>query len=194
MTAKTIISILLLPIFLAGTSFAEGLETRSPREYFFTQTFGDLPEEMQLARDAGKQGMLLFFESEGCPYCLHMLNNVFNQRVVQDWYQERFVSIAVDIHGDVELKDFDGITLPSKIFSDHRQIFVTPIMSFINLEGVEIYRHVGMIRTPDEFLLLGQYIEDGHYFDTEYKIFRESQGLQDDSEKLITPAGSGDGK
>ena len=194
MTVKKIFTILLLPLVVAQLAVASESDSRNPREYFFTHSFGDLPEEMQLAGDEGKQGMLLFFESEGCPYCLHMLNNVFNQRAVQDWYQDRFVSIAVDIHGDVELKDFDGITLPSKIFSEQRRIFVTPIMSFINLEGIEIYQHVGMIRTPAEFLLLGQYIEDEHYFDTEYAVFRESQGLQNDREKLMTPAGSGDGK
>ena len=131
-------------------------DTRNPREYFFTQTFGDLPEEMQLASDEGKQGMLLFFEADACPYCQYMLKNVFNQQPVQNWYAERFVSIAVDIHGDVELKDFDGIILPSKIFADQRRIFMTPVMSFINFNGVEIYRHLGMIKTPQGIPAPGQ--------------------------------------
>lgn len=162
-----------------------------PREYFFTHSFGDLPDEMRTARDDGKIGMLLFFEAEACPYCLHMLKKIFNQKSVQDWYQPRFVSIAVDIHGDVELKDFDGITLPSKIFSDQRRVFLTPVLSFIGLDGVEVYRHLGMIKTPQEFLLLGKYIEDERYFDTEYKVFLESQGMNDSEERLTTPTGSG---
>ena len=185
----------IVAILLAGVTLAaqpDAGETRNPGEYFFTQTFGDLPEEMQLARDAGKRGMLLFFEADECPYCQHMLKKVFNQQPVQDWYAERFVSIAVDIHGDVELKDFDGITLPSKIFADQRRIFMTPVMSFIDLTGVEIYRHLGMIKTPQEFLLLGKYIEDEHYFDTEYDVFLNSQGLEASSDILITPATAGD--
>jgi len=192
MTAKTFFAKLLLPIFAAGIAFASGPEPRVSRDYFFTQTFGDLPEEMQVARDEGKLGMLLFFESDACPYCKHMHKKVFNQQQVQDWYRERFVSIAVDIHGDVELKDFDGITLPSKIFADHRRVFLTPVVTFVDLDGVEIYRHLGMINTPQEFLILGKYIEDEHYFDTEYEVFLESQGLQNSSEILITPAASGD--
>ncbi len=155
---------------------AENSEPRDPREYFFTPTFGDLPEEMAEAVEGGKQGMLLFFEAEGCPYCLYMLRNVFNQQTVQDWYRKRFVSIAVDIHGDVELKDFDGITLPSKVFSDQRRVFLTPAVSFINPRGEEIYRHTGTIRTPEEFLLLGEYIEEGHYDDIEFRTFAEQRG------------------
>ena len=192
MTVKKIFAKLLLPILATGIAFASDPEPRDSRDYFFTQSFGDLPEEMQDARDEGKLGMLLFFESDACPYCQHMHKKVFNQQPVQYWYRERFVSIAVDIHGDVELKDFDGITLPSKIFSDQRRIFLTPVMSFINLDGIEIYRHLGMIKTPQEFLLLGKYIEDEHYFDTEYEVFLESQGLPNSNEILITPAASGD--
>ena len=192
MTVKNIFAKLLLPILATGIAFASEPESRDSRDYFFTQSFGDLPEEMQDARDEGKLGMLLFFESDACPYCQHMHKKVFNQQQVQDWYQERFVSIAVDIHGDVELKDFDGITLPSKIFADHRRVFLTPVMSFVDLNGVEIYRHLGMIKTPQEFLILGKYIEDEHYFDTEYEVFLESQGLPNSNEILITPAASGD--
>ena len=181
-----------LAFLVAGAAFAAEPDTRDPREYFFTQTFGDLPEEMQVARDEDKLGMLLFFEADYCPYCQLMLKKVFSQRSVQEWYGERFVSIAVDIHGDVELKDFDGITLPSKIFSEHRRIFLTPVVSFIDLDGIEIYRHLGMIKTPEEFLLLGEYIEGKHYFDTEYEVFSKAQGMLDSGDILVTPHKSGE--
>jgi len=161
-------------------------ESRDPREFFFTQSFGDLPEELQTAEEEGKQGMLLFFEAEACPYCSAMLKQVFAQKNVQDWYRERFLSIAVDIHGDVEIKDFDGITLPSKVFSKHRKVFMTPVMSFIDLKGIEIYRHSGMVKTPEEFLLIGEYIAGNHYFDTEYKVFAKERGLVKAGDTLVT--------
>ena len=163
--------------------------TRDAREYFFTQTFGDLPEEMQVARDDDKLGMLLFFEAESCPYCQHMVHKVFSQKKVQDWFGERFVSIAVDIHGDVELTDFDGITLPSKVFSDHRRIFLTPVIAFVDLEGNEVYRHLGMIKTAEEFLMLGEYIEGKHHYRMEFKTYARERGLQDEDGVIMTPAG-----
>ena len=180
--------LLALSVLVTGVVLAGEADTRDAREYFFEQTFGDLPEEMQAAREQGKIGMLMFFEAESCPYCQYMLRKIFNQKHVQDWYRERFVNIAVDIHGDVELKDFDGITLPSKVFSDHRRIFLTPVLSFLDLNGVEIYRHLGMIKTPEEFLMLGEYIEGRHYFDLEFKVFAERQGMQEE-EIYATPAG-----
>ena len=174
-------------LLLAGAVSAGEPETRDAREFFFTQTFGDLPEEMQIAREQGKLGMLLFFEADACPYCQYMLRKVFSQPRVQEWYRERFVSIAVDIHGDVELTDFDGITLPSKVFSDHRQVFLTPVISFLDLDGNEIYRHLGMLKTADEFLLLGEYIEGKNYYRIEFKTFAKARGLQNEDEVLITP-------
>jgi thioredoxin-related protein len=153
---------------------------------FFTPTFGDLREEAATAREAGKLGVLLFFEADACPYCQRMRRNVLSDPGVQDWFASRFLSIAVDIHGDVELTDFDGITLPSKVFSDHRKVFLTPVVSFIDLDGNEIYRRVGMIKTPQEMLLLGKYIEGKHYYDTEYRVFAQQQGWQDEG-VLATP-------
>ena len=179
--------IILMLLLLTGLSaFATEQDVRDPREFFFTQSFGDLPEELQSAREKGKQGMLLFFEAEGCPYCLGMLKRVFSRKEVQDWYQERFLSIAIDIHGDVEIKDFDGITLPSKVFSEQRKVYMTPVISFIDLNGIEIYRHLGMVKTPEEFLVMGEYIADGHYFDTEYKVFAKERGLLDAGDTLVT--------
>jgi thioredoxin-related protein len=194
MNVRTIFTCLplALVIFAVSTTVAAAPDSRNPREYFFTQTFGDLPEEMQIAVDDGKLGMLLFFEAEECGYCRRMLKQVFNQRSVQDWYTERFVNIAVDVFGDVEIKDFDGITLPSKVFADQRRIFATPVVSFIDPNGIEIYRHFGMIQTPEEFLLLGEYIEDKHYFDTEFEVFLRSKGAQIRTEVLTTPASLGD--
>lgn len=183
---------LALVIFAVSTAFAAAPDTRNPREFFFTQSFGDLPEEMQIAVDDGKLGMLLFFEAEDCSFCRRMLKQVLNQPSVQDWYTERYVNIAVDVFGDVEIQDFDGITLPAKIFADQRRIFATPVVSFIDPNGIEIYRHFGMIQTPEEFLLLGEYIEDKHYYDTEFEVFLRSKGAQIRTEVLSTPASLGD--
>ena len=134
-------------------------ELRDPDEFFFTQTFGDLREEAESARSEGKLGMMLFFEADACPYCQLMRRNVLSDREVQDWYAPRFTSIAVDIHGDVELTDFDGITLPSKVFTEHRQVFWTPVIAFLDFDGNEIYRHSGMVHAPAEMLLIGEYID-----------------------------------
>jgi thioredoxin-related protein len=190
LTVRAALAVLLLALpGLRATAGADDAEFRDPRAYFFTPTFGDLIEEMQLARDEGKLGMLLFFEADACQYCQAMLKNVLADKQVQDWYTERFVNIAIDIHGDVELTDFDGITLPSKVFSDQRQVFLTPVVSFIDLDGNEVYRHLGMIRTPAEFLLLGEYVAGNHQYLMEFATYEKRHGLQPDGDVIVTPAG-----
>ena len=174
----------LAALLFAHLALADAPEARDPDAHFFTLTFGDLREEAEHARAQGKLGMLLFFKADACPYCQHMLQKVLNRPAVQDWYNERFVSIAVDIHGDVELTDFDGITLPSKVFSDHRRVFLTPLIAFVDLDGNEIYRHLGMIRTPEEMLLLGEYIEGKHYFNMEYRTFAERRGIEEEAIRM----------
>ena len=59
--------LLALSVLATGVVLAGEADTRDAREYFFEQTFGDLPEEMQAAREQGKIGMLLFFEAEVFP-------------------------------------------------------------------------------------------------------------------------------
>jgi thioredoxin-related protein len=166
---RIVLSLSLLSLLVLQADASEG--PRDPREFFFSQTFGDLPEELEEARQAGKWGLLLFFEQEGCPYCEHMMKTILNQASVQDWYRERFVSLSVDINGDIELTDVDGIALPSKVFARHRRVKTTPTISFIDLSGAEVYRRVTMVSGPREFMLMGQYIVDGRYTDTAWRQY-----------------------
>ena len=169
-----------------GATAAEN-DFRDPRQYFFQQSFGDWPEELKTARESRKQGILLFFEADGCRYCAAMMKQVLSHKNVQDWYGGRFTSIAVDIHGDVEITDLDGITLPEKVVAEHRRVFLTPTLSFIDLDGVEVYRHTGMVKTPEELLVMGEYIVGKHYFDTEYAVYAKMQGLELPGNELVTP-------
>lgn len=184
-----VLAAILIPLLLTSLNArATEYDQRDPREFFFTQSFGDMPEELEVARAEHKQGILLFFEADGCSYCVAMLKGVLSQKKVQDWYRERFLSIAIDIHGDVEIKDFDQITLPQKVFAEHRRVFLTPTLSFIDLEGAEVYRHTGMVKSAEELIAMGEYITGKHYFDTEYEVFAARRGLQDTGGALVTPA------
>jgi len=162
-------------------------QVKDDGENFFTLSFGNLPEELREASDDGKQGLLLFFESDYCPYCHYMRANVFNQKSVQDWFGVRYTSVAIDLHGDIELTDFDGATLPAKDFCAQQGIYFTPVISFFDSNGREVYRHNGMVETPEEFLLLGEYVAGHFYQDTGYKAFVNAHGLSESDDSLVTP-------
>ncbi|RRQ21205.1 thioredoxin family protein [Thiohalobacter thiocyanaticus] len=172
-----ILSLTAALLLLPGLSGAR--ELRDPGEYFFDQTFGDFSEELQLARDEGKTGILMFFEMDECPFCHRMKEMVLNRAAVQDYYREHFLIFPVDIEGDIQIKDFDGREMAMKdfAFEEHR-VRATPVFVFFNLEGEPVARYTGATRDAEEFMWLGEYVVDGVYREmpfTRYKRERRSE-------------------
>ncbi len=160
-------------VLLAGlaATLAARADARDPRDHLFTRTFGDLPEELATARDQGMAGLLLFYEQPGCAYCVRMLEGVLADPALQDWLTKRFLVIAVNIRSDVTLTDLDGITLPSHAFAEHRRVFATPVLSFIGLDGAEVYRRNGEVKAREELMLMGTYVTEQAYVDTTFETF-----------------------
>lgn len=156
--------ILTLLIALATSQVACGAAGRDPYQHFFNQTLGDFSEELQIAREEGKKGILLFFEMDECPFCHRMKETVLNQPEVQAYFREHFLSFPVDVEGDVEIVDFAGNTTTQKdyAFEVHR-VRATPVFAFFDLEGERIVRYIGATSGPEEFLWLGEYVVEEVY-------------------------------
>ena len=137
-------------------------ELRDAQSLFALNT-GDLKAELADARSEGKRGLMLFFEQEGCPGCLHMKQKVFNRREVQSYYRQQFVSLALDIHGAVPVRDLAGRETTEKAYAQALKIRATPTFVFVDATGKEVVRIVGPLETPEEFLLLGQFVATGQY-------------------------------
>ncbi|MCO6414328.1 MAG: thioredoxin family protein [Thiogranum sp.] len=169
-----------LLLLFAGVASAAAL--RDPETHFFNQTLGDFREELQIARDEGKQGLLLFFEMDDCPFCARMKRDVLNRPEVQDYYRAHFRIIPVDIEGDVEITDFQGRELPEKDFAFQiNRVRATPVFLFYDLEGGQVARYTGATSGIDEFLWLGEYVVNRVYKDmpfTRYKRLKRSQAAQ----------------
>ena len=147
-----------LLLYLSGTLAAASLDG------FFQETLGDLREDLAQAREEGKQGILLFFEMDECPFCHRMKETVFSKPEVQAWYGERFLVIPIDIEGDVPITDFQGRETTMKDFAFRQfRVRATPVMVFIDLEGRPVARYTGPTRDAEEFLLLGRYVAEEKY-------------------------------
>lgn len=157
-------------------SAASAPEARDPGQHFFDQTFGDFSEELHNARDEGKQGVLLMFEMDECPFCHRMKTTVLNQPEVQDYFKEHFLIFPVDIEGDVEVTDFAGNQTTQKAFAlkDYR-VRATPVFAFFDLDGNMVARYTGATRDAGEFMLLGHYVVDGHYKETTFTRYKREQ-------------------
>ena len=153
-------------------------ELRDPAE-FFDESFNELPAELETALEEGKQGVLIMFEMDECPFCHRMKQTVLNRSDVQDYYRTHFRIISVDTEGDLELTDFSGNLTTQKEFAlkQHR-VRATPVFLFFDNQGKPIKRgrFTGAAKDAGEFLLLGRFIVEGHYKRVSFSRFKRETG------------------
>ena len=154
----------LVLLLLCGNLAAAG--NRDPEQYFFNETFWDLPEELENAQEQGKDGIFIMFEMDDCPFCHRMKKTVLNRPEVQDFFRKHFINLPVDIEGDVEMVDFQGRTTTMKDFSFRQyRVRATPVFAFFDANGnyIRRARYTGATRDAEEFLLLGRYVIEKAY-------------------------------
>lgn len=99
-------------------------------------TFKDLGEDLAEANGEGKR-LLVLFEQRGCIYCTKMHEEVFSKANVADYIAENYFVVQLNLHGDVDVTDFDGETLSEKAMARKWGILFTPTMMFIDKEVTE---------------------------------------------------------
>lgn len=145
---------------------------------FFDETFYDMQDEIETAKSDGKQGLLMMFEMDECPFCHRMKNTVLNRSDIQDYYKENFRIVTVDIEGDVELTNFQGEATTQKDFSlKEFRVRATPVFQFIGLDGEPLKngRLTGATKDSDEFMLFGKYVVDKKNEDVPFSKFKREQ-------------------
>ncbi|AUI67400.1 thioredoxin family protein [Beggiatoa leptomitoformis] len=141
---------------------------------FFDVTFGDLQAELETAKKQGKQGIMLFFEMDGCPFCKRMRETIFTQATVQAFYKKHFLIFPIDILGDIELTDFQGNLVSSKVFSQTtNRVRSTPVIIFYSVEGEPLYRFMGITEDAQTFLWLADYVLSGEYQRQPFKAYQQ---------------------
>ena len=93
-------------------------------------TFKDLGEDLAEAQDEGKR-LMLIFEQRGCIYCTKMHEEVFPRPEIAEYIEDNYFVVQLNLHGDVEVTDFDGETLSEKDMARKWGILFTPTMMFL---------------------------------------------------------------
>lgn len=152
-------------LLLAWTFWGVGAhaETRDADTHFFQPKLGEFAEELASTRRENKHGLLLMFESETCGFCQGMRANVLNRPDVQDYFRRHFLVHSVDVRGDLPIIDFQGRASTERAFARAQGVRGTPTLVFYGADGEELVRHIGAVRTAEEFLLLGRYVVEGVY-------------------------------
>ena len=99
-------------------------------------TFKDLQEDLDEANAEGKR-LAIFVEQLGCIYCTKMHESVYPDPELSDYIDENFFVIQLNLHGDLEVVDFDGDTLTEKQIARKWGILFTPSVIFLPEEVEE---------------------------------------------------------
>jgi len=144
-------------------------------ENFFELSLGDLRAEAAEAKKSGKQGLVVMYHFDDCPYCVRMKSEVLSRPEVQAWYRKHFRAIAVDTRGAQEVTGFSGKALPEKEFARAAGVRATPSFQFFAPDGALLVTHAGAIYDPAEFMLLGEYVASGAYRNASFAAYKQSK-------------------
>ncbi len=127
--AALFLGLMAAPVLAGAPKGDDGLHKAT----WMRDTFKDLREDLEEANAEGKR-LVLFFEQRGCIYCTKMHKEVFPREDVSSYIEDNYFVVQLNLHGDIEVTDFDGETLPEKDMARKWGILFTPTIMFIDEE------------------------------------------------------------
>ena len=100
------------------------------KQNWMRDTFKDLREDLGEANMEGKR-LVLMFEQRGCIYCSKMHKDVYSRDNVSNYIDENFFVVQLNLHGDLEVTDFDGEVLSEKEMARKWNILFTPTVLYL---------------------------------------------------------------
>jgi thioredoxin-related protein len=139
---------------------------------WFTLSFLDLREDLEVAVERGKMGIALYFGLEHCPYCERMLHENLAAPDIRNYLSDHFDVIALDVDGSREVTTLEGETMPERVFAAKRRLNFTPGFTFVDAKGDEIFRIRGYY-PPYRFRAALEYVIDRHDRDGSFREYLE---------------------
>jgi thioredoxin-related protein len=168
--------LLLAGLMLMWPASAAPAQERDAASYFFDASFGDLKDELRMARAEGKRGLFLMFAAEDCAPCVRMKKTVMSRPEVQSRFRRQFRVLHIDFNGDNEVIDFEGRAMRSKDYAQKvARVRATPTFTIIGFNASELLRHEGPTRDAQEFLWLADFVVQGEYRKKPYEAYRRER-------------------
>jgi thioredoxin-related protein len=132
--SKNIFIFSLLYVFVPIWAFSAELgDDGLHKQNWMRDTFKDLREDLGEANMEGKR-LVLMFEQRGCIYCSKMHKDVYSRDNVSNYIDENFFVVQLNLHGDLEVTDFDGEVLSEKAMARKWNILFTPTVLYLPQE------------------------------------------------------------
>jgi thioredoxin-related protein len=164
LTACGLAALLLLPTagIAVDADFDDAAIMQIRYPDWFKESFLDLPDDAAMAAEAGKQGLFLFFSTEGCSYCHLFIEKSLGDPDIAERLQSNFDALGLEIFSDAELTDFDGETTRVKQFALDEGVQFAPTFMFYDTDGRPLVKLTGYYG-PERFARVLDYLVDGHY-------------------------------
>lgn len=127
---------------------------------WFKNSFLDLRDDVEEAKENNKR-VLLFFYQDGCPYCKKLLEVNLAQKAIADKMKQNIDAITINMWGDREVTDMDGVTMKEKDFAVKNRVMYTPTLLFLDEKGKLILRVNGYYK-PHKFMTALDYVIGKH--------------------------------
>ncbi|WP_420860635.1 thioredoxin family protein [Algirhabdus cladophorae] len=131
-----LLSAVFAAIFTATLAFAEVGDDGLHKADWMRDTFKDLSEDLEEATAEGKR-LMVILEQRGCIYCKKMHEEVFVVPEIEQYIEDNFFVVQINMFGDIEVTDFDGTALPEKDMAKRWGALFTPSIYFFGEEVTE---------------------------------------------------------
>ncbi|MEL7256253.1 MAG: thioredoxin family protein [Pseudomonadota bacterium] len=145
----TVIAALFMGVQVQGAEIGDdGLHKTT----WMRDTFKDLSEDLDEANAEGKR-LMVMIEQRGCIYCKKMHEEILVRPEIANYIEEHFFVVQINMFGDVEVTDFDGITMAEKDMVQRWDVLFTPNIFFFpeEVEGDAVASQVAVTNMPGAF-------------------------------------------
>ena len=142
-TLLALIGLLLGLAASPASAFDDSAVTLFGHPSWFKQSFYDLRDDLDDARQGGKRGVALFFTTQGCAYCRRMLQTTFADPQFIGRMRAAFDVIGLEMFDDSEITDWQGGILRIKQFAVREGAQFSPTLIFYDTDGRRLLRLVG---------------------------------------------------
>lgn len=160
----------------------DGVEVIYPD--WFKPSFYDLPADLQDARKAGKNGIMVFFSTKTCSYCKAIIEKAFKQEDIVKQLRVNYDVIGLEVLSDTEVVDTTGKTLWAKDFAVQSKAKFTPTMIFYDTNGQVQLRLVGY-QSPEKFRGALNYLDGKYYTRMNFRDYLHQQQSESKTSKQI---------
>lgn len=145
---------------------------------WFKQSSGYLSDDLYNALDDGKNGLIVYFGQDHCPYCDQFIKNNLGASDIEHYVRANYDVIAINIWSTQDIVDTDEKEYTERDLSIHYKANFTPSLLFYNRNGKPVFRLRGYY-PPYKFRAALKYVTEGFYNTESFRAYltRAKKGL-----------------